>query len=127
MRGWLTSRWIVVPGAITLVVLLWNLYVAQHDDGLLEGRVVTADGQPAAGAVVVLLEQNVTTFTERARTVTDRAGRFRFTENRTHHPQLYAEKEGLGRSAQLDLRLWFRAQNTALEEPLTLTAAGPGA
>ena len=123
--GWLTSRWIVVPGAIAALVLIWNLYVARHDDGLIEGRVVTAEGRPAAGATVVLLEQNVTTFSERARTVSDEAGRFRFTGNRSHHPQLFAEKAGLGRSARFDLRLWFQGQNTALEAPLTLSAATP--
>jgi Carboxypeptidase regulatory-like domain len=125
LPGWLTSRWIVVPGALALAACLWNLYVGQHNDGFIEGRVVTAEGRPAAAATVVLLEQNVTTFSERTRTITDEGGRFRFTENRTHHPQLFAEKEGMGRSARLALRLWFRGQNTTLEEPLVLPPATP--
>jgi hypothetical protein len=122
---WLLSRWLVVPGTIAFLAVLWNLYVGQHDDGVIEGTVVTADGAPVPDATVVLLEQNVTTFSERARTATDPAGRFRFTDNRTHHPQLFAEKEGFGRSPRLDLRLWFQAQNTDLERPLILSPSTP--
>jgi hypothetical protein len=122
---WLWSRWLVVPGTLALLALLWNLYVGQHADGLIEGRVVTADGAPVPDATVVLLEQNVTTFSERSRTVTDAQGRFRFTDNRTHHPQLFAEKTGFGRSRRLDLRLWFQAQNTELDRPLILSPTTP--
>jgi hypothetical protein len=44
----LLNRFVLVPGAIVLIALIWNLYVATHDHGLVSGRVIDADGQPVA-------------------------------------------------------------------------------
>jgi hypothetical protein len=118
--SWLLSRWVVVPTAIVAVTVGWNAWVGLHNHGLVEGRVVGPDGAPVAAATVVLLEQNVTTFSERARAVTDSEGGFRFTDNRTHHAQIYAEKPAVGRSERTTLRLWFRSQDTILPQPLEL-------
>ena len=41
-RGWLINRVTLTFGALALLALGWNLYVAAHDDGILEGRVVDA-------------------------------------------------------------------------------------
>ena len=120
--GWnrLKTRWVIVPGAIAAAAVGWNLWVSTHADGIVAGRVVGPDGRPVPGAAVVLLEQNVTTFSERSRALTDGDGSFRFADNRTHHAQVFAEKPGVGRSDRTTLRLWFKSQNTVLEQPLVL-------
>jgi len=49
MSGWrriLFNRFVLVPGAIVLAIVLWNVYVATHNHGLITGRVVDAAGQP---------------------------------------------------------------------------------
>jgi hypothetical protein len=122
--GWLASRFVVVPAVLAVAIILWNVYVAAHDDGLVEGRVVGPDGAPVAGADVVLLQQNVTTFTEATRTRTDEDGSFTITDNPTHHAEVYAEKAGVGRSPRRTLRLWFKSQNMVLAEPLQLEPVG---
>lgn len=118
--SWLLSRWVMVPASIAIVTVAWNAWVGQHAHGLVEGRVVGPDGQPVAGAAVVLLEQNVTTFSERGRAETAADGSFRFDDNRTHHAQIFAEKADVGRSERQTLRLWFRSQDTVLAQPLEL-------
>ncbi len=118
--SWLLSRWVVVPAAIGVVTIGWNAWVGLHAHGLVEGRVVGPDGRPVEGATVVLLEQNVTTFSERSRAMTGADGSFRFADNRTHHAQIHAEKADVGRSERQTLRLWFRSQDTVLQEPLEL-------
>jgi hypothetical protein len=115
----LLNRWVLVPAVVAVATLGWNLYVAAHDDGIVEGIVVGPRGRPVTGAEVVLLEQNVTTFSEQARTRTGPGGLFRFNGNRTHHAQVFAEKDG-HRSDRATLRLWFRSQNTELTKPLVL-------
>ena len=56
---------------------------------------------------------------------TDSAGRFRFFGNDNHSLQLEAETAGLGRSDRRVVRLWFRAQNVTLAEPLRLGGKQP--
>ena len=51
---WIRSRWVIVPGILLVTIALWNLYVATHDHGVVEGRVVDAGGRPVAGATVTL-------------------------------------------------------------------------
>ena len=59
MRPWLVNRVTITFATIALVVLLWNLYVAQHDDGILAGTVTGPDGSPVPGAKVVLSERTI--------------------------------------------------------------------
>lgn len=119
-RRILTSRFVVVPAAIAIIVALWNLYVALHAHGQLEGRVVDASGNPVAGATVTLFAHDFVTQVERTRTQTDMAGRFRFTGNDSHLIQLQAQ-EGAALSPRITIRLWFRAQDRILPEPLRLS------
>ena len=51
-RRVLSSRFVIVPAVIAVTVVAWNLYVTQHDHGLLQGRVVDAAGHPVDGATV---------------------------------------------------------------------------
>jgi hypothetical protein len=123
MRAILRSRFVVVPAAIALFVLVWNVYVALHAHGLITGRVVDAAGRPVTGATVVLFERDFVTQNERARAVTGADGTFRFEANRSHLVQLEAQRGG-EHSSRATLRLWFRAQDRALPEPLRLGPAG---
>jgi len=121
-RRLLVNRFVLVPGSILAAALIWNGYVSFHDGGLIMGRVVDSEGRPVPGAEVVVLVQNVTTFSEKGRAKTGSDGAFRIVDNRSHHVQLFAETPS-GRSERRDLRLWFRGQNVVLEAPLVVPAA----
>jgi hypothetical protein len=118
----LNSRWIIVPGAIAVTILLWLMHVSTHDNGILEGRVIDAAGRPVAGANVLLFERGFVTHQEKGRTTTGADGMFRFTDNRSHSVQLEAEAPGMGRTDRRIVRLWFAAQDTRLDEPLRFPA-----
>lgn len=121
-RSWATSRWVIVPGAIAVVTLIWLAYVASHNNGIVEGRVVDAAGRPVSGASVLLLERGFVTHQERGRATSDAQGVFRFTDNRSHSIQLEAEAPGLGRTDRRIVRLWFAAQDMRIAEPLRFSA-----
>jgi hypothetical protein len=117
------NRFVLVPGTIAMVVLLWNVYVSTHNHGAVAGLVVDAAGRPVADATVVLWVLNFTTYVEKTRATTDSAGRFVITDNDSHNIRLAAEKTGVGRSARMPVRLYFRAQDIELREPLMLSGA----
>ena len=119
-RGWLANRVTLTFGAIALVVLGWNLYVAAHDDGILEGRVVDPAGRPVADAAVVLNERTIVSLAPIGETRTDQSGRFRFERHDRHALVLTARKDGIGASPRVEVRLYFRNQNRTLADPLTL-------
>jgi len=120
-RRVLLSRFVVVPFVLTAGIIAWNVYVDEHAHGLLEGAVVDAAGAPLAGATVILSVHDFVTQVERARTRTDADGRFRFNDNNSHLIQLQAQ-DGTATSPRVTIRLWFRAQDRVVEEPLRLGA-----
>ena len=125
MKPWrrvLGSRFFVVPAALAMIVLVWNIYVALHAHGIIAGEVVDAAGKPVAGATVTLYRLNFITEVEAARTRTDAQGRFRFTSNNSHLIELQAAAGGKN-SARVTVRLWFRAQDRVLARPLALAAS----
>jgi Carboxypeptidase regulatory-like domain len=115
------NRFVLVPATIAVAIALWNGYVASHDHGIVVGRVVDAAGRPVPDAAVVLWVLNFTTYVEKMRATTDFAGRFVITNNDSHNIRLAAEKPGVGRSARVPVRLYFRAQDIELNEPLILS------
>jgi hypothetical protein len=117
----LLSRFVVVPVLLAAGIAAWNVYVSQHAHGLLEGSVVNAAGAPVAGATVILSVHDFVTQVEKARTRTDAEGRFRFDDNNSHLIQLQAQN-GAAASPRITIRLWFRAQDRVLTEPLRLPA-----
>ena len=119
-RRLLLNRFVLVPGGIALGILVWNVYVAAHDNGIVAGRVVDAAGRPVADATVALWALNFTTYAERTRTKTGEDGRFLFTDNSSHNIQLLAEKPQVGASPRVPVRLYFRAQDVDLDAPLVL-------
>jgi hypothetical protein len=120
----LFNRFVMVPMVLAAIAVSWNLYARTHDDGIVMGEVVDAAGKPVEGASVTLWTFNFTTFSETNRTTTGLDGRFTFTGNPSHNIQVSAEKPGIGRSPRVPIRLYFRAQNTTLREPLRLTEGG---
>jgi hypothetical protein len=119
-RALVLNRFVLVPGAIVVAIVLWNLYVATHSHGIVAGRVVDEAGRPVAGATVALWTYNFTTYEEKAQVRTDADGAFRFTDNPSHRIQLGAEKPGVGRSQRIPVFLYFRSQDTNLDVPLRL-------
>ena len=113
----LHSRFVIVPAALAIAIAAWNLYVARHDHGTLAGRVVDARGAPMTGATVILYEQQFTNQIERARTRTGPDGSFSFAGNRSHLVQVQAQA-GDRASSRRTIRLWFRAQDRTLAQPL---------
>jgi hypothetical protein len=66
---------------------------------------------------------NFTTYVEKTRVTTDSAGRFVITNNDSHNIRLAAEKPGVGHSSRVPVRLYFRAQDIDLREPLVIANA----
>jgi hypothetical protein len=119
-KRWLINRFILVPGCLVLIAIVWNGFVLTHNHGVVSGRVVDAAGAPVAGAEVKLWVFNFVTFNERASTQTKPDGSFEFTDNPSHSIQLSAEKPGIGRS-RIPVRLYFRSEDIALAQPLRLS------
>ena len=122
MIGWrriLVNRFVLVPAALAVIVLGWNVYVTLHAHGIVAGEVVDQAGKPVAGAVVTLYRLNFITEVKAGETRTDAAGNFRFTNNHSHLIELQAV-DGRARSPRVTIRLWFRAQDRVLGKPLRL-------
>ncbi len=122
-RRLLLNRFVLVPALLAVAIALWNVYVTAHDHGIVAGQVVDVAGRPVPDAAVVLWVLNFTTYVEKTRATTDSAGRFVITNNDSHNIRLAAEKPGVGRSARVPVRLYFRAQDIELAEPLILLSA----
>ena len=125
-RPFLLNRYTLTFGSIAVVTLLWNLYIAMNDDGIIKGRVIDPDGGPVAGATVVLSERTLLVTTPRARVTTDADGRFTFTGNTFHRIWLEAAKPGVGAYPQTEYRMYFKGQNMNLEKPLRLEPQATG-
>ena len=122
-RRLVLNRFVLVPAAIAVAIVVWNIYVSTHNHGVVAGRVVDPAGRPVPGATVVLWVLNFTTYVEKTRATTDTAGRFVITDNDSHNIRLAAEKPDIGRSARVPVRLYFRAQDIELREPLIISGA----
>lgn len=122
-KGWLVNRVTITFGLIAVLIVAWNLYVRAHDDGILIGRVVDNKGVPVEGARVVLNERTIVSLAPIAETTTDAAGRFRFEQHDRHALVLTAEKDGIGQSGRVEVRLYFRNQNRELEEPVVIAGS----
>jgi hypothetical protein len=116
----LLSRFVLVPALLLVVALGWNAWVVTHDHGIVTGRVLDAGGAPVEGAEVKLWVFNFATFVVNASTTTKPDGSFVFANNPSHNIQVSAEKPGVGRSARISIRLYFRSEDVQLKQPLRL-------
>jgi len=119
-RALLLNRYTVTFGTVAIVTLVWNLYIAMNDDGIIKGRVIGPDGRPVAGATVVVSERTLLVTAPRGRTTTDAEGRFTFTGHTFHRIWLEAAKSGVGTYPQTEYRMYFKGQNLTLSKPLQL-------
>jgi Carboxypeptidase regulatory-like domain len=119
--SWLNNRFVYTFGGIALAALLWNFYVDFNDDGLIEGQVVDANGAPVEGATVRLTERTLLVAQPRGTATTDASGHFEFTGHQLHHLFLEASKEGAGKAAPVEFRLYFKGENLMLRHPLQLS------
>lgn len=120
-KRWFVNRFVLVPCALVLIAVLWNVWVFTHNHGVVAGRVVDAAGAPVEGAEVKLWIFNFTTFVEQASTKTKSDGSFEFAKNPSHNIQLSAEKLGVGRS-RVPVRLYFQSEDIVLKRPLRLSS-----
>ena len=114
---------IIFLAAIVLAILIWNIYASMNDDGIVTGRVVTPDGQPAANATVNLRESTINLLKEPIKTQTDSEGRFRYEDIDMIEFVLTAQKEGYKNSKRYRYHLYFMGQNFSLPEPIVLGTA----
>jgi hypothetical protein len=121
-RRRLLNRFVLVPGLLVLITLGWNGWVVTHDHGIVAGRVLDSQGAPVEGADVKLWVFNFSTFVVNASTTTGPDGSFAFDNNPSHNIQVSAEKPGVGRSARVSVRLYFRSQDFRLQQPLRLAS-----
>ncbi len=119
--SWLNNRFVYTFGGIALAALAWNVYVADNNGGLIEGHVVDASGAPVEGATVRLTERTLLVAQPRGTATTDANGRFVFTGHELHHLFLEASKEGDGKAAPVEFRLYFEGENLVLRKPLQLS------
>jgi hypothetical protein len=124
-KRWLINRFVLVPGVLAAIAIIWNGWVFTHNHGVVSGRVVDSAGAAVAGAEVKLWVFNFVTFNERGSTQTSADGSFIFTDNPSHSIQLSAEKPGIGRS-RIPARLYFRSEDIALADPLRLSRESDG-
>lgn len=122
----LRSRLVLVPLVIVIAIAAWNVYVARHDHGHVEGRVEDLSGRPVAGASVVLFERVFANEVPRAHTRTNPQGRFRFDGNRAYVIELQAHAADGAVSPRVMVHLWFRAQDRALRKPLIVGRQASG-
>ena len=121
---WLRNRFVVTFGGAALLAAIWNVYIVYHDDGIIAGQVIGPDGAAVAGATVKLSEKTLLVSQPKGQATTDADGRFRFTGHWMHRLYLEADKEGVGRFAPREYRLYFNGENLFLREPLRLAAPG---
>ena len=120
ITDWLFNRVTVTFALIAIIVMGWNAYVDAHDDGILQGRVVDQSGAPVTGAQVILNERTIVSLAPIAETVTDADGTFTFSAHDRHALVLVAQKEGVGSSDRIEVKLYFRNQNRQLEQAIVL-------
>jgi hypothetical protein len=111
-RSILTHRFVYVPAALSLLIAVWNSYIALNADGVIRGIVRDEAGRRVTGAEVIFFERNFVNYQEKARTMSDASGAFRFDNMQVHVGQLEARTADGRRSQREQLRLWFRAQHT---------------
>jgi hypothetical protein len=106
---WIRNRFTVTFGSIAAAILVWNLYVAVNAGGHIHGLVMNGDGQPVAGASVVLSRKTVASVEKLAETNTDANGRYTFDKHGQYAIVVTATANR--EAARRTIPLWFRNQD----------------
>ena len=122
-RNSLIVRFMFSFGIIATLVILVNIYVAYHNDCILKGRVLGPAGNPVGDATVTLYKPGVVGLDKIAVAITNAEGEFYFEKHNQHHPVLKAEKDEVGESKFIDIRLYFQNQNRVHTEPIVIEPA----
>ena len=80
----LRHRFVAVPLLLAGVALVWNIYVAMNNGGIIEGTVIDPGGRPVPGATVLFFERSMLNYVEQRQAVADAQGRFRFEGMKVH-------------------------------------------
>jgi len=113
LRRLLLNRFVILAVLLVAVTgLVIPSYTATRSDGRIEGTVVDADGEPVEGATVSIQKLKLKSQRPYVSTNTSADGQFHFRGKTTYIEfRIYAEKEGVGRSAVKNVHLYFRGQN----------------
>ena len=120
LKTMLLNRYSITFEIIAVIALFWNIYISFNDDGIVAGRVVTADNRPVAGATVTLFEKTLYVAEPRMNTTTNEKGEFSFSGHMFYRIWLEAKKEGVGLFPKTEYRLYFRGQNKRFKEDFPL-------
>ena len=108
---------------LALIILVWNIYVANNNDGYLRGVVLNQEGQPVEGARVELQEKTINLLKQPIVTTSGEDGRFEYRDIFMIEFVISARQEGVGRAERQHHHLYFEGQNYTLDEPLVLEPA----
>jgi hypothetical protein len=117
-----TNRKIILLALIVAVSIgIWLVYVNTHDDGIVEGRVVNQNGDPVAGAQVLLQRKGYDILDQPVVTQTDEDGYFFYKDEVMLEFVISAEKNGYSfPSERINYHRYFPDQNFKIPEPLVL-------
>lgn len=122
MKNIFLNRYTITFGTILLIILLWNIYVARNNDGIITGIVEDQYGNPVPQATVSLYEVGTAGLLfEPKNTETDENGRFTYTDHNLIEFTIDVSKEGFLRSEKKRYHTLFKKQNFELPEPIVLT------
>jgi len=122
LRDLLTNRLVIVIVLVLVVSGSVQALTSMNDDGNISGQVMNADGEPVAGANVVIQGLNIRSQTGGANTTTNENGYYEFT-NQTDvlEFRLSVTKEGY-KSTEIRHHLYFKGQNERID--VTLNKSG---
>ena len=121
-RSWASrNKWRIAFVVVLLLALgVWQIYIANNDDGYIRGRVVDESGTPVAEARVELQEETINLLKQPTVETTNAEGWFEYEDIEMIEFVIRARKEGVGVSERQRHHLYFMSQNFTLPEPLVL-------
>lgn len=119
LKSVLLNRFTLTLGAIFGAAVIWNIYVAFNNDGLVMGRVVDQMGNPVADASVSASKKTLSISKSIGLTTTDKDGRFTF-EGLDEYSIVLTAKLEKRVSDSRNIRLWFKKQNTLVKSAMVL-------
>lgn len=124
LRKLLLNRFTLVLVCALLISGGIVMYVEANNDGRITGTVVGPDGKPVPDAEVTMREITAESVGSEQTVRTDENGQFIFRkQTNVLEFDIYAEKEGVGRSEERRVHLHFRGENTDLTLKLENTTS----